>query len=123
MSTKPKIISHQLLEKRAVADLYFLEHRARLIDIAAFFDRYDRAESDSDEIDFRIVALSKACLLLTDGTADRARRVLELFSDMSDEIPLSTQGAKGACGAVNPTGVQSLLTEVEILENGRREGK
>lgn len=120
MSTKPKDTGHQLLEKRAIADLYFLEHRAKLIDIAAFLDRYDRGEGNSDDIDFRIAALSKACSLLTDGTAHRARRVLELFSDLSDEIPLSTQGAKGACGAVNPAAAQSLLTEAEILDNGRR---
>ena len=66
MSTTPKVTSHQLLKKRAIADLYFLEHCANLIDIAAFIDRYDRGESNGDDIDFRMAALSKACLLLTD---------------------------------------------------------
>ena len=31
------------LDKQQVLDLYFLEHRAKLLDLAAFLDRYDRA--------------------------------------------------------------------------------
>ena len=30
-----------------VVDLYFLEHRAKLIDIASFLDRVDRAPADA----------------------------------------------------------------------------
>ncbi|MEX0655828.1 MAG: hypothetical protein WD534_01405 [Phycisphaeraceae bacterium] len=77
---------------------YFLEHRAKLIDIAAFLDRLDRAPADAPADDYRINALHRALDLLRDGRPDRARRVLELFSDpTTDPIPKAhTQAASGA---------------------------
>ena len=54
-----------------VVDHYFLEHRAKLIDIAAFLDRIDRAAGDDD--DFRLAAFRRALALLGDGRGERAR--------------------------------------------------
>ena len=76
-----------------------MEHRARLIDIAAYLDRLDRARPVSDETDFRDVAFRKAIAILTDGEPQRARRILHLLSDHTVEIPQSADGMKGALGA------------------------
>ena len=83
-----------------IVDLYFMEHRAKLIDIAAFLDRYDRAEADTADDDFRIEAIRKAILILGDNKQNRAKRILELLSDHSSE-PVTTAGMQGAFGA-NP---------------------
>ena len=83
-----------------VVDRYFLEHRAKLIDIAAFLDRVDRADGTcAAESDYRIAALFKALDVLSDGRANRAGRILAIFSDTTTELPQSAQGAKSAAGA------------------------
>jgi hypothetical protein len=70
-----------------VVDRYFLEHRAKLIDLAAFLDRIDRAGGASGaESDFRIAALFKAIDVLCDGRADRAGRILAIFFVKTDLI-------------------------------------
>ncbi|MCA9285337.1 MAG: hypothetical protein KDA22_08995 [Phycisphaerales bacterium] len=86
-----------------VIDLYFMEHRAKLIDLAAFLDRLDRAADDTHGDDFRVVALRQAIAILLDGQPDRARRVLDHFSDHTTE-PIPTAPMKGALGAVDPRG-------------------
>ena len=86
--------------REEVINTYFLEHRAKLLDIAAFLDRIDRAKSTTDEADFRDVALRQAIGILTDGQPHRARRILNLFSDHSTTLPQSAHGMKGASGAV-----------------------
>ena len=83
-----------------IVDLYFMEHRAKLLDIAAFLDRYDRAEADTADDDFRIEAIRKAIEILSDNNSDRAKRILELLSDHSSK-PVTTAGMQGAFGA-NP---------------------
>lgn len=79
---------------------WFMEHRAKLIDIAAYLDRIDRATSDSGDVDFRDVAMRQAIGILTDGQPERARRILSLFSDPTADLPQSAEGMKGALGAV-----------------------
>lgn len=97
-----------LSREKAIA-LYFMEHRAKVIDIAAFLDRVDRADanqdassrstgSDAPAEDFRMRALRDAITILIDGRPDRARRVLELFSDPTND-PIDRAGVKGAAGA------------------------
>ena len=84
-----------------------MEHRAKLIDIAAFLDRYDRAEVDNEDEDFRIQAIRKAIEILNETKSDRARRILELLSDHSSN-PVVTAGMQGAFGAnPNPTDGES----------------
>ncbi|MEZ6132390.1 MAG: hypothetical protein R3C59_27315 [Planctomycetaceae bacterium] len=88
--------------KQQVIDTYFMEHRAKLIDIAAYLDRIDRGQG-ADPGDFRDAAFRKALLLLTDGESSRARRILDLFSDTTTGLPQSADGMKGAAGAVDLT--------------------
>ncbi len=88
------------MSRQQVLDAYFLEHRAKLIDIAAFLDRLDRAEStDSESQDFRIAAMREAVAVLLDENAHRAKRILEIFSDPTESMIESAQGMKGAVGA------------------------
>lgn len=86
-----------------IVQMQFLEHRAKVLDLAAFLDRVERAQPapGEPEDDFRMQALRAAIDLLRDGKPDRARRVLELWSDRSTE-PIAAAPMKGATGAVEP---------------------
>jgi hypothetical protein len=92
------------LSARQIVELYFMEHRAKLLDIAAFLDRLDRAKASGEAQDalqaddVRVRALRQAIGLVLDGEPDRVRRILELLSDHSrDPIPAAhTQSALGA---------------------------
>ena len=85
--------------KQQVLDSYFLEHRAKLLDLAAFLDRYDRAEGEGD---FRIDAIRDSIKILSDTEAGRARRVQESLSDLSSQ-PIPKAPGKGAVGAQPPS--------------------
>lgn len=88
--------------KQQVIDTYFIEHRAKLIDIAAYLDRIDRGTGENPA-DFRDKAFRKAVGVLTDGETQRAKRILDLLSDHTTEMPQSAEGMKGAAGAPLPT--------------------
>lgn len=92
------------LPREKVVDRYFMEHRAKLLDVAAFLDRIDRsqpsADATPDDKDFRVEAMQRAIQLLVDEKGERAKRVLELFSDPS-ETPIDKAPMKGADGAYN----------------------
>jgi hypothetical protein len=83
------------MDRRQLLDLYFVDARARLIDIAAFLDRLERGEAGED---FRAEAFRRALKELEKPGADRARRVLLAFSDPTTE-PIAKAPGKGACGA------------------------
>jgi hypothetical protein len=87
------------LPRSKVIDLYFFEHRAKLLDIAAFLDRVERAKPESNDADFRITAMNRAIGVLLDGKPERARRIQELFSDHTTG-PIDRAPMKGAMGAV-----------------------
>ena len=82
-----------------VIDLYFMEHRAKLIEIAAFLDRLERAEDDLGREDYRVEAFRDAIKVLVDGKPQRAKRVLDLFSDPTETPIPSAADLKGAYGA------------------------
>jgi len=86
------------MDRRQLLDLYFVDARARLIDIAAFLDRVERADAADD---FRMEAFRKALAELDKPGADRARRVLLALSDPTRE-PIAKAPGKGACGAFIP---------------------
>ena len=86
------------MNRQQLLDLYFLEARSKLIDLAAFFDRIDRAQGEAD---FRLKALEQALGELKPKEAPRAERVLLSLSDTSRE-PLAAATTKAACGAWNP---------------------
>jgi len=76
-----------------------MEHRARLLDVAAFLDRIDRADPGDDRgEDFRLRSFKQALVILSDTHPHRAGRVLELLSDPTDRPSdlAPTQSASGA---------------------------
>lgn len=81
-----------------LVDLGFMDSRSKLIDLAAFLDRVQRAGQDGD---FRVQALRHAVTLLQQNEPQRAKQVLLSFSDPStDPIPQATM--QGAIGAWKP---------------------
>ncbi len=82
-----------------LVERYFMEHRAKLVDIAAFLDRVDRAAEPDEPEDFRLTAFRRAIAILQDESPQRARRVLEFLSDPTDDPIPSAAGLKGAFGA------------------------
>lgn len=84
-----------MADQKNILDLYFLDARARLIDIAAFMDRVDRAGGGDD---FRYDAFRAALKALESEKQDRARKVLLAFSDPTEE-PIPAATTKAACGA------------------------
>ena len=81
--------------KKDLLDLQFIDARHKLIDLAAFLDRIDRHEGEQD---YRYIAMKAALPILLSDRPDRARAVLESFSDHSEETSESApfQGAFGA---------------------------
>ena len=92
------------LTKQAVLDLYFIEARARLIDLAAFLDRVERAPGEADH---RLAALRAAIDGMTrqhDAGGGRAKSVLLALSDPTT-APVAAATSKGATGAWSGEGV------------------
>ncbi|MBC7772289.1 MAG: hypothetical protein H7210_07335 [Pyrinomonadaceae bacterium] len=87
------------LTQQQIIDTYFIEHRAKMLDLASFLDRIDRARSGQEaaQEDLRVTALCKAAVILGDHKPERARRILELMSDPTTD-PIPRAGAKGAIG-------------------------
>ena len=83
------------MTRQQVLDLYFMDARCKLIDLAAFIDRVDRADGQED---FRMKAFREALGELTKNNPDRARQVLLAFSDPTTE-PIAAATTKAACGA------------------------
>ena len=83
------------MKREQSLDLYFLDARHKLIEIAAFLDRVERAVGESD---FRLDAFREALTELADTKADKAKRVLMAFSDLTVE-PIPAATTKAACGA------------------------
>ena len=83
------------MTRQQTLDLYFMEARAKLIDIAAFLDRVERSEGEPD---FRLEAFGNALKALGNGNAQRARNVLLSLSDPTTE-PIAAATTKAACGA------------------------
>jgi len=87
------------MTRQQVLDLYFLDARHKLIEIAAFLDRVERSGTRADgKEDFRLKAFRKALAGLNGGKKQKAKRTLLAFSDMSAK-PIEKAGMKGAVGA------------------------
>ncbi len=83
------------MTRQQVLDLYFMDARCKLIELAAFLDRVDRG---AGEADFRLDAFRKAMKHLADGEPKRAEAVLLALSDPTPE-PIAKAPGKGAVGA------------------------
>lgn len=83
------------MTRQELLELYFMDARSKLIDIAAFLDRIDRAEGEAD---FRLAAFQDALKELGRQEPTRARHILLSLSDPTTE-PIAAAPGKGACGA------------------------
>ena len=83
------------MTKQQILDLYFLDARHKLVELAAFLDRVERADGKDD---FRIKTFRAALGKLTNNKKEKAKNVLLAFSDLTVE-PIAKATAKGAVGA------------------------
>lgn len=103
------------MDRAALTDLYFMDARSRLIDLAAFLDRVERSPGADDH---RLRAFRRALAQLAARSEDdashpaasppdqptttprpsRAEDVLLVFSDPTSE-PAAHAGSKAATGA------------------------
>jgi hypothetical protein len=79
-------------------DEYFIENRNRLLEIAAFLDRLDRADPGRSRTDFRIRAFREALTLLASSSPHYVAQIQALLSDPRSE-PIPTLDRKSALGA------------------------
>ena len=86
------------MTRQQVLDLYFLDARHKLIELAAFLDRVERADGADD---FRIAAFRAALEKLSARGKHKAQDVLLAFSDHSTD-PVDKAPGKGAVGAASP---------------------
>jgi hypothetical protein len=91
-----------LTQQQLIAE-YFLEIRAKILDIAAFLDRVDRSVEHNAEDDFRIVTMRQALQTLCAGDQGRVYDIQMIFSDPTIE-PLLQLDRKSALGAFDRGG-------------------
>ena len=80
-----------------IVDEYFIENRTRLLEIAAFLDRLDRADAQQAARDFRMQVFQEAVGALA-IPGDRLMRIQMLLSDPTVD-PLERLDRKSALGA------------------------
>jgi len=94
------------MTRQQVLDLYFLDARHKLIEIAAFLDRVERAKGKDD---FRLESFRAALAKLEGKKKNKAKVVLLTFSDPTTK-PIAKATSKGACGAHNRANSNSRIT-------------
>lgn len=72
------------LSSREVLDREYLELRAKILELAASFDRLERADGNVDD-DPRLAKLHRAIEILQGDSHERAAEVQQLFSLHYDE--------------------------------------
>jgi len=83
------------MTRQQVLDLYFLNARHQLVELAAFLDRVERAGGKAD---FRLTAFHAALGELAGSKKHKAKNVLLAFSDPTNK-PITKATTKNACGA------------------------
>jgi hypothetical protein len=69
------------LPSRSALDVYFLEARCKLLDLAAILDRIDRGGASGElKGDPRLAHIRKALEALRDESDGRAERIQQIFS-------------------------------------------
>jgi hypothetical protein len=86
------------LNARELTDEYFIENRNRILEIAAFLDRLDRADPDRVSRDFRVRAFRQALAMLASDRPDYVGQIQQLLSDPRTE-PIAALDRKSAQGA------------------------
>lgn len=87
-----------------ILDEYFLENRHKLLDLAAFLDRLDRARDGAEPgDDFRIEAMRRAITVLLSDSSQRAKEIQLILSDPTEEprVQLDRKAAWGAYADAN----------------------
>jgi hypothetical protein len=93
------------MTQRELVDEYFMEHRTKILDLAAFLDRLERARERDAEDDFRLVAVRGALAVLAGEEEARVERIQMILSDQRTE-PLPHLDQQSAKGAYDPAGSQ-----------------
>lgn len=93
---KPATATTSPLSPKELVDEYFIENRTKLLEIAAFLDRVDRADASYAAGDFRMKALAESLAALAGG--DRMDRIQHILSDPRT-TPLDALDRKSALGA------------------------
>ena len=83
------------MTRQEILDLYFLDARSKLIDLAAFLDRVERAPGQDD---YRLLALREALRVVIGKEPGKARGVLMALSDPTSQ-PIAAAHTKSASGA------------------------
>ncbi|HTX22774.1 MAG TPA: hypothetical protein VMD27_13080 [Candidatus Aquilonibacter sp.] len=83
------------MTRQQVLDLYFLDARHKLVEIAAFLDRVERADGKDD---FRLETFRAALTKLSGNQRQKVKKVLLAFSDPTTK-PIAAATTKAACGA------------------------
>jgi len=86
-------------------DEYFIENRTKVLEIAAFLDRLDRADPSYASRDFRMRAFAEALAGLS-RTGGRVDHIQQLLSDPR-EGPLDALDRKSALGAYDRWGEEA----------------
>ena len=90
------------LDQKALLDIGFLEHRAKLLDIASFVDRLERAKKNTAN-DFRYKALLEGIALILKSPKGSPKTIQEFLSD-NTEAPIEESVQLGAFGAPKAMG-------------------
>ncbi|UQN08645.1 hypothetical protein [Deinococcus sp. QL22] len=86
------------LSQTQLLDDSFMDHRAQLLALAAFLDRFERSALRNAETDFRMEAFKEALQLLVEPGPERARRVQLVMSDHNSAL-LDVRDGQSAYGA------------------------
>ena len=89
------------LTQRELIDEYFMEERVKVIDLAAFLDRLERAREIDASSDFRLRSIRDALAVLAGDQGGRVQHVQMIFSDPRSEL-LEELDQKSAKGAYDP---------------------
>ena len=92
---KSSMVNKNDMTQQQVLDLYFLDARHRLVEIAAFLDRVERAGGKED---FRLKAFRAAVGRLNGRQSEKVKQVLLAFSDPTTR-PMAKAEGKSAAGA------------------------
>lgn len=90
---------------RQLLDEDFLANRSRVLELAAFLDRLDRAAAGEPITDFRLDALREALQILSNSTYPRVDRIQFVLSDPGVQ-PLTDAPARGGYGAYDPVATE-----------------
>lgn len=94
MSTSPPSPDAPKRTRKEVAEVHFMEARAKLLDLAAFLDRLERASGPDDH---RVRGLRAALPLLLEKDPARVAKILNLWSDPTT-TPIEKAPTQSASG-------------------------